>query len=67
MNEKKEVPMWAIVTSSVVLLGFVAFLFVRGASGGDASKATLDEIRGNQRKFSTSSPGAPPENPTAQK
>jgi hypothetical protein len=59
MKEKREIPVWAIVTSLVVVLGFVGFLFTKAASGGDASKDTLDKIRSNQRKFSTNSPQAP--------
>ncbi len=67
-KEKRELPTWAVVTSVVVVVGFVVALFAKGANGGDASKDELMMIRNNQRSFASSSapsntPGGPANTP----
>lgn len=58
---KKPMPTWALVTSILVAVGFVAVLFAKAGSAGDASKDELTLLRSNQRKFSSG--GQPPTAP----
>lgn len=55
MAEKRELPTWAVAGSIVAVVAVVIALFAKGASGGDASKDELMQIRNNQRSFASGS------------
>ena len=60
VKEKRELPMWSVISAIAACLIVVALFFMKGSTAGEASASELAEIRGNQRKFSS----APMPNPT---
>lgn len=58
-KEKRELPMWSVISAIAACVVVVALLFMKGSSAGEASESELIEIRGNQRKFSSAPTPAP--------
>lgn len=59
VKEKRELPMWSVISAIAACIVVVALLFMRGGASGEASASEIAEIRGNQRKFSSAPNPAP--------
>jgi hypothetical protein len=61
-KEKKDLPIWVIVSAIGVVIAVVAGIFVKGSSAGELSRDDIAKIRGSQTQQATQSLGgaAPP-------